>query len=85
MGMAAATAPGSQLAKAACPTTRTKTEDTKPKETIDDRVFVCQGKDAITQNIETWIMTINRTFDTITFWEVKNHTHYILKGRVEKG
>ena len=30
-------------------------------------------------------MTINRTYDTITFWEVKNHTHYILKGRVEKG
>lgn len=29
-------------------------------------------------------MTINRTFDTVTFWEVKNHKHYVLKGRILK-
>ena len=29
-------------------------------------------------------MTINRTFDTVTFWEVKNHKHYVLKGRIQK-
>ena len=62
-----------------------KTDDAKPVETIDDRVFVCQGKDTVTQDIETWVMTINRTYDTVIFWEVKNHTHYVLKGRIKKG
>lgn len=28
-------------------------------------------------------MTINRTFDQVTFWEPKNHKHYVLKGRIE--
>ena len=30
-------------------------------------------------------MTINREWDEITFWEVKNHKSYILKGRIKEG
>lgn len=29
-------------------------------------------------------MTINRTFDTVTFWEAKTHKEYVLRGRIEK-
>ena len=32
-----------------------------------------------------WVMNFNRTFDTVTFWEVKNHKHYVLRGRVHNG
>lgn len=32
-----------------------------------------------------WVMTINRTFDTVTFWEAKNHKHYVLKYRIDPG
>jgi hypothetical protein len=32
-----------------------------------------------------WVMTINRTFDTVTFWEAKNHKHYVLKHRIDPG
>jgi hypothetical protein len=30
-------------------------------------------------------MTINRTYDVITFWEAKNHTEHVIYGRIEKG
>jgi hypothetical protein len=30
-------------------------------------------------------MTINRTFDTITFWDAKQHQQYVLKGRINAG
>jgi len=30
-------------------------------------------------------MTINKTYDTVQFWEVKNHKQYTLKGRIKKG
>lgn len=30
-------------------------------------------------------MTINRAFDTVTFWEIKNHNEYVLKGRIKEG
>jgi hypothetical protein len=29
-------------------------------------------------------MTINKTFDTVTFWDAKAHKHYELKGRIRK-
>ena len=51
---------------------------------MDDRVFVCLGKS--TDGLEKrqiWVMTINRTFDTVTFWEPKAHKHYVLRGRIE--
>lgn len=35
--------------------------------------------------VKTWVMTLNRTFDTVTFWEAKNHEFYVLKGRIKAG
>eukprot|EP00919_Chromeraceae_sp_WS-2016_P014337 GHVR01033723.1.p1 GENE.GHVR01033723.1~~GHVR01033723.1.p1 ORF type:complete len:270 (+),score=49.81 GHVR01033723.1:506-1315(+) len=74
----------------------TKDEDTKDKtegkdgeegktnETVDDRIFVCLGKTTDgSEKRQIWIMTINRTFDEITFWEPKNHKHYVMRGRIE--
>lgn len=29
-------------------------------------------------------MTINKTYDTVTFWEAKNHTQHELRGRIDK-
>mmetsp|Transcript_35916 Transcript_35916/g.55149 ORF Transcript_35916/g.55149 Transcript_35916/m.55149 type:complete len:316 (-) Transcript_35916:1188-2135(-) len=53
-------------------------------DTVDDRVFVCLGKSTDGQEKrQIWVMTINRTFDTITFWEPKTHKHYVLRGRIE--
>ena len=34
---------------------------------------------------QTWVMTINRDWDTVTFWEAKNHKSYVLKGRIQSG
>ena len=50
---------------------KTKEEGKEP-ETIDDRVFVCLGKstDGL-DKIQIWVMTVNKTFDTITFWDAK--------------
>ena len=31
---------------------------------------------------QIWVMTINRTWDMITFWDAKAHKHYNLKGRI---
>ena len=55
-------------------------------ETIDDRVFICMGRsqDGLGK-VSIWVMNFNRTFDTLTFWEVKNHKHYVLRGRVKNG
>jgi hypothetical protein len=30
-------------------------------------------------------MTVNRAFNTVTFWEAKNHKHYVLKYRIDPG
>jgi len=54
-------------------------------ETIDDRVFVCMGKATDgSDKKQIWVMTINRTFNEVTFWEVKNHKQWVLKGRILK-
>jgi hypothetical protein len=73
-------------------TTEGKTEEKKegePEEkvdTVDDRVFVCIGKTMdVIERKALWVMTINRTFDTVTFWEAKNHKHYVLKYRIDPG
>ena len=29
-------------------------------------------------------MTINRKFDTVTFWDSKQHKNYVLKGRIKR-
>jgi hypothetical protein len=61
-------------------------EEEAVQETVDDRTFICLGKSV--DGLDTryiWVMTINRDWDTVTFWEVKNHKCYVLKGRIEAG
>ena len=44
----------------------------KYKDSIDDRVFVCMGKaNDESGKRNTWVMTIDRRFETVTFWEPK--------------
>ena len=67
---------------------KTDGKEEKPEvvETVDDRVFVCIGKTTdIIERKAVWVMTINRTFNTVTFWEAKNHKHYVLKYRIDPG
>ena len=60
-----------------------KTQE-EAEDTVDDRVFICIGKTAeLIERKTLWVMTINRTYDTITFWEAKNHKHYVLKHRID--
>jgi hypothetical protein len=33
---------------------------------------------------KVWVMTLNRAYDEVTFWDVKQHKNYILKGRVRR-
>ena len=53
-------------------------------ETVDNRVFICIGRNNSNQR-QIWVMTINRAFDTVTFWDVKQHNEYVLKGRIKEG
>lgn len=56
------------------------------KTPMSDRVFVCLG----TLNHENgerkhaWVMTINRDFNMVTFWEPRKHISYKLDGRINK-
>lgn len=31
---------------------------------------------------KVWVMTISDSYDDVTFWDVKQHVHYVLKGRI---
>lgn len=42
------------------------------------------GYSPILDKKQVWVMTINKTFDLVTFWEAKAHKHYILKFRIDK-
>jgi hypothetical protein len=53
-------------------------------DTIDERVFVCYGMSADQLERQIWVMTIDKNFKEITFWDVKQHKNYVLKGRVKK-
>jgi hypothetical protein len=64
-------------------------DDNREKEvvdSIDDRVFVCLAKAAegSEKKREAWVMTIDKNYQTVTFWEVKGHKQYVLKGRILK-
>ena len=54
------------------------------KSNVDDRVFICMGKSATDSDQKhVWVMTINKTFDEVTFWAPKAHKHYVLKHRID--
>lgn len=56
------------------------------KNPIKDRVFVCLGKlnEDNQQRQHAWVMTINRDFTKVTFWETMKHVKYELSGRIDK-
>ena len=33
----------------------------------------------------SWVMTINKTYDEVTFWDASVQAKYVLKGRVAEG
>lgn len=55
------------------------------KTPLTDRVFICLGTlNAANDNRKhAWVMTINREFDTITFWEPLKSINYKLEGRIK--
>jgi hypothetical protein len=55
------------------------------EKSLNDRVFVCLGKLREKKKHHAWVMTINKTFDEITFWEVNRHRKFTLQGRVLSG
>lgn len=56
---------------------------------MDDRVFVCLGATPDGQR-QVWVMTIDKNFEHVTFWEIKKQkgaskAHYVLPQRIKKG
>jgi hypothetical protein len=47
-------------------------------------VFVCLGRARDTNAPHAWVMTLNKTFDTVTFWETTSGQQFPLPGRVEE-
>lgn len=41
------------------------------KDSINDRVFVCYGMSSDGYERKVWVMTLNRSYDEVTFWDVK--------------
>lgn len=49
---------------------------------INDRVFVCLGKLKENKQPHAWVMTLNKTYNEVTFWEVNTNKKYVLNGRI---
>jgi hypothetical protein len=45
---------------------------------LNDRVFVCLGRLKSTGASHAWVMTLNKTYDELTFWEIKDHKKYVV-------
>eukprot|EP00347_Sterkiella_histriomuscorum_P007723 403347806 len=52
---------------------------------INDRVFVCLGKLKESGQSHSWVMTLNHTYDEVTFWDVNQPKKYVLNGRIVEG
>lgn len=51
--------------------------------TLGERVFVCLGKQKKdSKKPHAWVMTLNKSFTEVTFWEVNRHRKFTLKGRI---
>jgi len=51
---------------------------------LDNRVFLCIGTTKNTEQVHYWVMSIDRAFKTVTFWEVRNGLKYVLEHRIAK-
>ena len=53
--------------------------------TIENRVFVCvgkYGKSKVNQQQAVWVMTLDKEFKTVNFWDCVQHMEVPLKGRI---
>ena len=50
-----------------------KKKDINEVASINDRVFICLGRKMDYGEMHAWVMTINKTYDVVTFWEVCEH------------
>jgi hypothetical protein len=78
-----------KLGSLAIPGAGGETEEKNKKDTMDDRVFVCLGT-PLDGTRQVWVMTIDKTFEHVTFWEIKKQknakqSHYLLPKRIKKG
>lgn len=56
--------------------------DDDEDDSLSDRVFVCLGRTKDSGLNHAWVMTINKTYDEVTFWESSLPTKFKLKGRI---
>lgn len=52
---------------------------------LSDRVFVCLGTLKDLKKPHAWVMTLNKTYDEVTFWEVNQPRKFTLVGRIDEG
>ena len=51
---------------------------------INDRVFVCLGRLKDNGAQHAWVMTLNKTYDEVTFWDVNTPLKYTMHGRINE-
>ena len=51
---------------------------------LNDRVFVCLGRLKASGAQTAWVMTLSKTYDEVTFWDVTQSAKYVLVGRVNE-
>ena len=51
---------------------------------LENRAFLCVGTLRRTNAFHVWVMTLDRNFNSVTFWEIRNGKRYVLEGRVLK-
>ena len=63
---------------------RGKKDEEDEDSTISDRVFVCLGRLKDSGLNHTWVMTLSRGYDEVTFWEPSQARRYELPGRIQE-
>ena len=53
-------------------------------DTIEDRIFICLGKNKKTEQDAVWVMTLNQNYDQVTFWDPKLYSEETLKYRIRQ-
>lgn len=50
---------------------------------LEHRTFVCVGTCKNTEQNHSWVMTFDRSFQVVTFWECRNGLKYVLHHRIK--
>jgi C2 domain len=62
---------------------KSELESSKKKNDMESKVFLCVGSLKERKTNHVWVMTINKDFKGVTFWEISNCTSFELKNRVQ--